>query len=387
MKKKIKNALFNFFCVTVPVTIGFVLILELIVFRYILPASDFPLRRFDKKNAMMTYTPREKGTIRIFPNLAARFNINNYGWNATMDFSPEKKLGVTRIAVIGDSFIDALMVDTDKTMAEVMERDLMQRGRSVETYNLGTSGAPLSQYLHVMRYADKHFQPDVVVINIVHNDFVDSLTRFQQVPQMFTYAREKNGAFKDVAPAPYAPNKYKRLLFRSRTVRFLYFNCKLKDRRFFSNFLNKPDPGRFQANIDTTILNDWDAIEALTDHIFVELKREAGKRHVRLILTMDTPRQFIYRGQDPRECVAYKLNTLAERLARRHGIPFLDLTDAFISDFAKRHKRFEYKWDGHWSAYGHKIAGSAAADYLLKNNLIPARGNAPANPASPMLTH
>ena len=47
MKKKIKSALFNFFAVTVPVTVAFFLLLELVVFRYILPASDFPLRRFD----------------------------------------------------------------------------------------------------------------------------------------------------------------------------------------------------------------------------------------------------------------------------------------------------------------------------------------------------
>jgi hypothetical protein len=195
---------------------------------------------------------------------------------------------------------------------------------------------------------------------------------------MFTYRREKSDAFKGVPPASYAPSRMKRLLFRSRTVRFFYFNCRLKDRRFTRDMLNKPGPGRFQANIDTSILNDWDAIEAITDHIFTQLKRESDERHVKLAITMDTPRQFIYGGQDPRECVAYKLNALAERLARRHGIAFLDLTDAFILDYAKNKKRFEYSWDGHWSAYGHKIAGRATADFLIKSNISPQPMAAPA---------
>jgi hypothetical protein len=36
-------------------------------------------------------------------------------------------------------------------------------------------GVPLSQYLQMARYVRIHFNPDIFVINVVHNDFAESL--------------------------------------------------------------------------------------------------------------------------------------------------------------------------------------------------------------------
>ena len=370
MKKFFKSALVNFFLVSVPTVLVLFVLAELVVFRYIVPASDFPLRRFDPEYKMIKYQPGMTGHVRMRPDVVAFFNTNNHGWNAPVDYSKKKHRGAPRIAVFGDSFIDALMVDIDKTMPWALERALGRRGVKAESYAFGMSGAPLSQYVHMMRYAAAEFDPDLYVVNLIHNDFLESLTRHQPVPAFMTYRQKKDGTFEEVPPAPYTPNPKKRLLFKSRTVRYFYFNLKLKDINFTRQFINKPKPGTYEANVEVGLLRDWDLINDLTRHMFIEFKRIADKRHARLLLVMDTPRQYIYRGQDPRQCVAYKLNDIARKNARSLGIPFLDLTDGFITDYAKHHKIFEFKWDGHWSAYGHGVAGAATSDFIVANKIL-----------------
>ena len=54
-----------------------------------------------------------------------------------------------------------------------------------DVYGFGKSGAPLSQYLQMTRYVIKHFDPEIIVINVIRNDFDESLRRvWPQAPPL-----------------------------------------------------------------------------------------------------------------------------------------------------------------------------------------------------------
>ena len=55
-------------------------------------------------------------------------------------------------------------------MAEQLDNKLINS----EVYRFAISGAPLSQYLHILRHEVLKYSPDLVVINLVHNDFEQS---------------------------------------------------------------------------------------------------------------------------------------------------------------------------------------------------------------------
>ncbi len=56
-----------------------------------------------------------------------------------------------------------------------MSRD----GRAVEVYRFAISGAPMSQYLYMMECEITAYQPDWIVVILIHNDFDESFGSFK----------------------------------------------------------------------------------------------------------------------------------------------------------------------------------------------------------------
>src|SRR5207302_1004783 len=76
----------------------------------------------------------------------------------------EKKPGVTRIAVLGDSFVEAVQVGNDDVFTRKMEALL---GSSVEVLNFGSAGFGTTQ--EYMTYLDRvrQFKPDIVILGFL----------------------------------------------------------------------------------------------------------------------------------------------------------------------------------------------------------------------------
>src|SRR4029079_3184572 len=140
----------------------------------ILPASEWPYRRtITPQDNVVRYIYKDApmyatGISRIgFPErYAARYTINHEGWNSTKEYVSVKN-NKKRIAVIGDSFVDALQVNVDRCFAELLEQELNQRKQQpVEVYRFGFGNSGLSQYLNVLRYVKQKFDPDIVIVSI-----------------------------------------------------------------------------------------------------------------------------------------------------------------------------------------------------------------------------
>lgn len=364
-----RQSIFNFITVTIPALILILMVFELIVFRFIVPASNHIPQTYDLDHHILKNESNVRGVNRT-RDYKAQFSINNHGWNSPHNYVEERTTGKARIAVIGDSFVEAFQVDVERSFPYVLEKELIEQEYNVEVYGFGFSGVPLSQYLQMMRYVCKVFASDILIVNIVHNDFLASLNGVEGNPHLLTYAQDDDGTtFFEVQPTPYHPDARRRLLAKSAVVRFLYFD--LNFMQFTFSLFRKPeDSMAVEANIRLDEIKDWEQLDALTHHIFAEYQHLAQAHGARLLLVMDTPRQFIYAGQDPKQATIYKLDEFARQNADGLDIPFIDMTDTFVADYAAHHHRFEFEHNGHWNAYAHQLVGETIADFMTQSGWL-----------------
>ena len=97
--------------------------------------------------------------------------LNDEGYRSA-PFSSNKRLGVLRIACIGDSWTFGMNVNQDETYPSRVEAMLERQAppRSVEVMNFGVLGYTSFQGLQVLKTRALALQPDVVIIGFGMND-------------------------------------------------------------------------------------------------------------------------------------------------------------------------------------------------------------------------
>jgi lysophospholipase L1-like esterase len=338
---------------------------ELILFRFFWLASDVP--RNDFVNGIVRYAPNQSGVWRIRNEIAASYAINAQGWNSGIgDYRLDKSPGTFRIAVVGDSFVEALQVAHDRSLGERLAAELAHDGRGVEVLRFGISGAPMSQYLNVIEREVARYRPDVIVVLIVHNDFDES---FEFVPGRYTSSflklRIENGrVVGEIPPAAWAATPAD-WLRHTATARFFYYRWQVGSESIKNLLIGsvRADTGRFSANVDTNKIAALRAdMTAAADYTFGRIVEAARAMGARLIIAIDGDRGAIYAGDaNP---VALVLNGIASEAAKRHGIGFVDLQPIFAADWQANRLPFDFASDGHWNEYGHAVAAKAIAQAL-----------------------
>ncbi len=299
----------------------------------------------------MRYDPRylRSGTFTSgrAANPGGKWMINNAGWNSPVDYSESTSKPL--IAIIGDSYVEAFAVNSDENFAGVL-RNLLRDNYRV--YSFGISGAPLSQYLQMSRYVQKHFHPDVLVVCVVHNDFDESLAKFSSAP-FFLRITGEPGHFQEVAPQPYSSKPWKRMLKRSAIVRYVYENLSVWKR--FPENAERPQLKNYVANIDATSVNQSKAIIEDATYFIVDKIRMENPQ-IPILFMMDALRQEIYSGANEKSPIQW-MNELMKNASAKNNCYFLDLTTSFKEDFRKNHMMFNNNYDWHWNKHGHSVAG------------------------------
>lgn len=342
---------------------------ELVVFRLLFKASDIPQMAFE--NEILKYKPGQSGTYRVRDDISARFSINAQGWNSGHpEYKLKKQQGVKRIALIGDSYVAAFQTDHDKSMAENLERML---GPGVEVYRFGVSGAPMSQYLHMLHRAVLQYEPDLVIVNLVHNDFDESY-RFK--PGVYTSSFMKlemdgNNVMREIRPVPFKEKWFEPIRTRSAIWGYLAIRRQIRFNVLRDLFIEQDN--KYQANIDlASIKTDMARNRAATEYVLAELSRFAMKSGIELMLVMDGVRDLAYRGEydaDPSQG-ALALNGMVRECAEKLSIDFLDLHPVFMDRYRSEGKKFNSPVDGHWNEYGHLVAAGAVRDFIRDRNLL-----------------
>jgi len=317
------------------------------------------------------FVPNQTGTwvVGTIGDNKAKYRINSDGWNAIADYREKRDQATTRIALIGDSFVEALNVPPEEAVSAVLERALSRSGK-VEVYPFGISGASLGHYLAILRYVRQRFSPDLYIINIVHNDFHESLATADR--SVFHGLRRTGSSYEEVLPQTYRPSSFRRIIGQSALARYLLTNLKLMSKLENIGRMNSPSrgnqPRQFEANIDVSNINVKE-MKRLLRFLVEKYLREVGDDPQKIVFVMDTEREKIYEGTHPRSTSAFQYNKLTSDICRDLSLYCLDLTDHFWEDFQRNKRRFNSAIDGHWNEHGHEVAASAIEGFLMRNHL------------------
>jgi hypothetical protein len=343
--------------ISLPSVVIVVAFFELGLFRLFLVVDNFPLLTFDRTNQILKYRPNQSG-IR-YPDRdrrnPVRYSINNDGWNSIHASYPEARTSRSRIAVIGDSYVEALQVDPSRSVAARLEALL--GGTETEVFPFGISGAPLSQYLHVARYVTRTFHPDAVIVIIVHNDFIESYRpKGGRGSHSLAYV-DLGDTVREVLPQPYESSPgAQALLAHSATARFVYYCWRMLVGFHPEVEKDGTRAAHFEANVDADeVVREDPSIQRAAAYLFGQFAELQRSTQTPFLFVMDSPREALYRGQDPRSLLVYRLNRIARDIAAEKGLAFVDLTDAFEEDYARSRQRFEFATDNHWNAHGHEV--------------------------------
>ena len=358
--KTLKNYIF----VTLP-TILIVLIILEIVFRIVIPASDPPRAFFNEKEKMYCLSNKKEAglyTIGKFAGIRAKWRINNMNWNSPIDYYPieNKKL----IAVIGDSFIESMEVNVGESYPFLLREKLKN---DYEVYAFGKAGSPLSQYLHVSRYVNNHFNPDIIIFNIVHNDFIESIQELYPNRNYFLQLSiNEHDSIKETIPKPdYSSPQYKplmRLIYNSALFRYLYLNLHANEIR--KNIFN-PKNIEYESNTDVNeFKKNRDLIIKASSYIVKTIREENLDK--KIIFIMDAPRESIYNNTLDKSNTIW-LNEILGTICTNNNIEFIDLTNDMKINYTEKKIKFNSDLDEHWNEYSHKFIADILYRYL--NNI------------------
>ena len=375
-KSKVKHIFKNLVVNAILVVLSFIIILlicEFVIFRIFLPAANLPQNQF--VDGIIKYAPNQKGIFRKFDDYSTAYRINANGWNSRHAKYVLAKTNKSRIAIIGDSYVNALMVDYHRSLAEQLEDKLGPD--KFEVYRFGVDGAPLSQYYQMLRKEVVKYSPDFVVIVLVHNDFDES---YKFVPGRYTSSflkiRVENGKILgEIPPKPYHEGLAEYLVESSAIFRYLVFNRNVDIGSIRRLVFREPKADKiYRANINITKLNvEKLNNEKVTEYLLNKIKKLAQQHHFRLLFIMDGDRYDIYKGN--KDALNYnkgvlKLNKMVRHITDKDGIPFIDLNPIFLQNYQQNHIKFNYVHDFHWNAYGHKIAAETIYKYLSQQKIV-----------------
>ena len=294
--------------------------------------------------------------------------VNNAGFVNDQDYTRD---GPPLIAVIGDSFIEAQMVAYPQSLQGRLAAALAPKFR---VYSFAASGAPLSQYLAYAGFAVKEYGARAGVINVVGNDFDESLSAYRVGPGFWQYAPDANGVLQ-LRLTPHRAGTLISLARHSALARYVIINLGIQNRLFGIRWLAQLIFGkaaqaqpRYAGNTDASVNEKRvrDSLAAL-DAFFRDVPERVGLPVDRVLFTLDG-----FRAADAARAGQGTYFDLMRRAfmekAAAKGYEVIDLDTRFIPRHARTGESFEFRDDNHWNGAGHELAFEAVmASKLLAN--------------------
>jgi hypothetical protein len=275
------------------------------------------------------------------------------GFVAPFDYRP----GASGVAVIGDSFVEAVMNAYQDTLQGQLA-GLLRNAPAI--WNFGEAGAALPDYLGVGSLVARRFHADWVVILVVAGDFTDG---FNPPPGYFGWSP---GSVPPVQLRPEVVHGRAAKFFRSLAiVRFVRGNLRASlDHLLHSSVNGSTGTGRCVP--DTLQAGDVELVESWAR----SLPAAYGVSAAQVVLVFDSDRAALYRTgarTAPHGCATRDgLGRRAlQNAARGLGEHVVDMAPLFASYYRATGDHVDYlPSDGHWNAAGHQIAANAIASVI-----------------------
>lgn len=333
------------------------------------------------------------GTLRHLPSFRFTYTRGDFSnavrYNALglrgRDVPAVKEPGATRLAFLGDSFVEGKQVGEHEVVTAALERLAAETGRRLEVVNAGVGGYGTGDELLLWERCVAALRPDLVLVGFFPNDVRNNVDR--------AFFDVRDGRVVQVAEPP-----------RPR-VRWLYEAQKILVSRSHLAYLVKsaalglqgeaPDrPARTAGGSPVPLLEDEDVFAVgpsplvtrgwtLTLALLGELRRRVEAQGARFAVVVFPNRYQVDDGlwaEHTRrlglEPEAFDLRAPHRRLAAwsaETGATVVDVLEEFRQ--LNRANSFYYLQDAHWNAAGHRRAAEALLRELDARGLLtPASG-------------
>ena len=312
-----------------------------IILRFFPVADTVPRMPMNKTQILAKFYPNEEVTYSLGWNFyqVSHKRTNNDGFYNDLNYktNPDKPV----IAVIGDSFVEAMQVDNNETFFELLQKDFPQ----YYFYSFGASGAQLPTYLTFAKYAVSKYHAKKLIFVIINNDFDESFWEYKVYPgfQYFT----KDGKIYTVY---YQPSIIRRTLRHFALVRYLFFNLQI------NRIIWQLEQKVAYENKTKEKKRIVDAKKAV-DIFFELLRKEIKLPHKDIIFVVDAPRELIYKNElnEVKKTYFGILRNYFMEKAKKDGYTVIDMLPIFVDYYRKYHKRYEFPTDAHWNEWGHYV--------------------------------
>ncbi|MCB9253519.1 MAG: hypothetical protein H6617_02430 [Bdellovibrionaceae bacterium] len=304
-----------------------------------------------------------------------RGHVNNAGFVNNQDY--DSKLRTPLVAIVGDSYVEALMVPYKQTLQGTLARAVGKEGR---VYSFAMSGAPLSQYLVYADAARKDYKPNAMIFVIVGNDFDESLPKYREGNgKRFHYFKEEGGEL-NLSREDYEPSSLRQWLRKSALLRYLYINVHAPEvlsklRTLWSNKATAKAESNFVGNTSAEVDPERLRLsEGVVDKFFEMLPEKSGLDPNHIVFVLDGMRPELYSLDSYRSAHQSYFGQMRSYFmlnAQKRGYEIVDLHSYFAAKHKRTGAKFEFDRDAHWNAKGHQTAAEAVLQTSLWSHLFP----------------
>ncbi len=351
------------------------------------PAS-FRFRQFDPELGVSLIPGREGVHRRCYDGYVY---INSHGMR-DRERAREKKTGIFRIAIFGDSVMEAVHVKPEETATDILEKKINQQAReqSFEVLNFSVGGyATYQEYLHYVRDAVQ-FEPDLVLVVFNSNDLEGNLEDTSRaIGNLYSspHLREVGDTYVGVKPeAPALVDFLGWSIDKSSALFFLYkAYYKLLQPRWgveLQPWIDANNPQyRYLDSQDPIAIQAWRTTEYILDR-FVKRARDEGSEFGLVHMGYNV-------GSDPWYKPITNINRLPEsfdasfatkwfqKLAQKKGIRTYDLGAdivAYVESNDLEEPYLSFTCDRHFNPEGQKVIADALYRALAEWGLVTPRG-------------
>ena len=317
-----------------------------------------------------------------------------------------------RIAVLGDSFVEAMHVPMEQTFWSLLERKLEEchafPGKHVEVLNFGVSGYGTAQELMTLRKKVWDYSPDIVVLAFTtYNDVYDNsraLSKTQDVPY-FTYSNGElvyDASFRDSSAYQWHDSRLSKLgrwfddhLRLVQLIHYAQTAGKLRltewrDRRRAAQATPAqpgtnakraaPTAGEIGMENMTYLEpqdDNWKEAWRVTEGLIRQMRDEVRQKGAKFVVVTLSNAIQVYPDPAVRQnfmqhigvSTVFYTNERLKALTGREQIDFLDLAEP-MQAYAEQNKVFLHGFgsdlggNAHWNQSGHRLAADLIAQKL-----------------------
>lgn len=299
-----------------------------------------------------------------------------------------------RVAVLGDSFTEAIHVPVEQTFWSKLERklgncDAVKGRKNVEVLNFGVQGYGTAQQLIMLRKKVWDYNPDIVVLAFyIGNDVINNSPKLEYDRYRPFFVYDASGklvpdmAFRNLAPID---RNERAVSFVDRLPGWIVNNSRIlqvakkADLDIKKRQLSKDFTALSAKNLQQPEDAAWREAWRVTEGLIVTMRNEVVQKKADfLVVTIGDPIQVGRDVKIRKDFTTHNIQDLfypnrrLEKLGAREGFRVLNLAEQF-QGYTEKYQVCAHGFDnsvpcgGHWNELGHRLASIMINQNLCEN--------------------